>query len=1359
MTNDRHTNATGCHGHTCVAMQQTISAKREHAHAARGAWHPALVLLFSLALSPLLFCAPVLAQGELRVMVKPGLAFQAVAVATTVDDDDETSQIEKIERDFPNSAALKTDPEMERLLERAEQFGQEGRFDLAIVLWQKVLDESTDTVMTRDAWADNRFEHKYRKYKSVATEVERTLATLPEAGLRLYRISADGEAQAILAAAGPAEREIALAEVVRRYFLSALGDDAALELAALQLDRLDFIGASRLLSKVLEEYPQPSVPRHELLTRLAVANARLGDTPAAKKALTELGQLSLSSAAERIQGYVQTEVDRIAGGANSTTTDETAGTKRFAPQPNLSAERTSATLTELWEHEYEKLFADDDFDIPTAMGSRNGQRRVNLMLNRYNGQGAAEISSLADLSARWQEHGWRPRGEMLLDGGRLWVTAGDRIAYFNAESGKFEGRTWPSLFDMDKISQMLVQARMQGVGSSEPRWPAEVQWFGDRVHLAMSMANDSLYVIEGQQPNEASTRMDPNVQRRMMYGGGAPRRTRTNFLAAYDKQTGKIKWRVGPSGNTESLKYDMGFLAAPVRQGQLLLVPVGDNGSIWLYALAAEPSGPGKQDAGRLIWKTYLCDEPPGGCNPWSPVGLAVDGGDAYIATGAGVIFAVDALSGNIRWGVRYQRTATTSNRLARFGIQGSTEPVGWEEDIIMPMGQRLLVMASDFDHLLSLDRRTGDFLWESPRIPAEGDAPAEYCLGVLQQKLFVAGKNIVRCYDTKGGRLIWEHELETSYGRGVLTADSVYMPVKDSVMRLSTEKGKVISQVGFTSPSGEPVGNLFTDGNRLYGIGSGRVYSLTRLTHRLEALGERIEAGNGYAQLERMRLRHRMKETDAAIEDLRGAVKLIEKAAGPEPAAKALFDGMEELALAESRPQLTLQLLASVPGVEKFSVTPNSSVKGVQEELRQAGGSLLYDALRNVENKSLAGVTEDVLRVAPLCYDNRLQTIARKALASTVTADDAERITAALADERASLRIIATAGLVKALGEKAPERFEELLTDEDDGVQIAAATAVANTGKRESLPVLIELLESPDLNVRARSSQILRAFTGQQFQFAAYDKPEPRAKAVAEWKTWLEKEGPEAKLTFPIKESQLLLGRTLICYYGQNKVVELDADGKEVWKTSVMQPWGCVGLPNGHRLIASYNSRMVVEYDAEGKEYWKVANLADRPFSVRRLENGNTLVPFYSSQKLVEINPEKKTVWEVSVSGNPMDASRLPNGNTLVCLLSNNTVSEIDREGKVVWSASNMFAPRSAQRLENGNTLIAQSNGGKIVEIDRDKKIVWKKEGLSAPFDAQRLPNGNTLIVHNKGIIEVNTKGDIVWQRNENGVSRISRY
>jgi len=54
------------------------------------------------------------------------------------------------EKEYPGGAALKTDPEQQRLLKRAEQCVADGRLDLAAVLWQKVLDEAGDTLMTRD---------------------------------------------------------------------------------------------------------------------------------------------------------------------------------------------------------------------------------------------------------------------------------------------------------------------------------------------------------------------------------------------------------------------------------------------------------------------------------------------------------------------------------------------------------------------------------------------------------------------------------------------------------------------------------------------------------------------------------------------------------------------------------------------------------------------------------------------------------------------------------------------------------------------------------------------------------------------------------------------------------------------------------------------------------------------------------------------------------------------------------------------------------------------------------------------------------------------------------------------------------
>lgn len=428
----------------------------------------------------------------------------------------------------------------------------------------------------------------------------------------------------------------------------------------------------------------------------------------------------------------------------------------------------------------------------------------------------------------------------------------------------------------------------------------------------------------------------------------------------------------------------------------------------------------------------------------------------------------------------------------------------------------------------------------------------------------------------------------------------------------------------------------------------------------------------------------------------------------------------------------------------------------------RQADGRaarVLHAAMQTIDEQDLKGLAEPVLAAMPLCKEEYMLQAARRALQATSRPEDVELLLRALASDQRETRIAGIEALPVVIGAKAVSDLHGLLEDKDDFVSVTAAVAVANLGERDALVVFSRLLESPELAVRTRSGQALRALTGQNFQFVAYDKPEERTIPVKAWRDWLMAEGKTAKLDYPIKEAKVLLGRTLVCYYGLNKVVELDSAGKQIWEAAVMQPWGCQGLSNGHRLIASYNNSLVVEYDGEGKEVWKLEGLPGRPFSVERLENGNTLVPFYSTNKIAEYSPDKKSIWEVDIDGNPMDARRLPNGNTLVCLLRTNNVVEVDRAGKVVWSLENMFGPRSAQRLENGNTLVSQTNGGKVVEVDAEKNVVWSKDGLNNPFDAQRLPSGNTLIVDGQGIREVDAQGKVVWEQQGGGVSRISRY
>lgn len=84
--------------------------------------------------------------------------------------------------------------------------------------------------------------------------------------------------------------------------------------------------------------------------------------------------------------------------------------------------------------------------------------------------------------------------------------------------------------------------------------------------------------------------------------------------------------------------------------------------------------------------------------------------------------------------------------------------------------------------------------------------------------------------------------------------------------------------------------------------------------------------------------------------------------------------------------------------------------------------------------------------------------------------------------------------------------------------------------------------------------------------------------------------------------------------------------------------PFTAIRLDNGHTLVNLTHGNKTVEMDAEGKVVWKISNddfpdlkpFAD-PCGAQRLPNGNTVICSYASQeaiKVFEVTPEKKIVW-----------------------------------------------------------------------------------------------------------------------------------
>jgi outer membrane protein assembly factor BamB len=66
--------------------------------------------------------------------------------------------------------------------------------------------------------------------------------------------------------------------------------------------------------------------------------------------------------------------------------------------------------------------------------------------------------------------------------------------------------------------------------------------------------------------------------------------------------------------------------------------------------------------------------------------------------------------------------------------------------------------------------------------------------------------------------------------------------------------------------------------------------------------------------------------------------------------------------------------------------------------------------------------------------------------------------------------------------------------------------------------------------------------------------------------------------------------GNFLIPVYGNQRVVEFDPTGKQVWQAAFQWPTSAQRLPNGHTLVTSQIGRRVAELDRNGQEVWSYA-------------------------------------------------------------------------------------------------------------------------------------------------------------------------
>lgn len=221
-----------------------------------------------------------------------------------------------------------------------------------------------------------------------------------------------------------------------------------------------------------------------------------------------------------------------------------------------------------------------------------------------------------------------------------------------------------------------------------------------------------------------------------------------------------------------------------------------------------------------------------------------------------------------------------------------------------------------------------------------------------------------------------------------------------------------------------------------------------------------------------------------------------------------------------------------------------------------------------------------------------------------------------------------------------------------------------------------------------------------------------------------------------------------VVADYSDNRIVELDRNGKEVFTIEeIFGVWDVEKLANGNYLLTEFSVNRISEMTRKGKIVWSFEDLKN-PYDADRLPNGNTLIADTFGRRVIEVDRNKKIVWKYDKQIHPYDVDRLPNGNTLIADTHDDRVIEVDKNGKIVWQIRNVPNVHDADRLPNGNTLLTIRMLNEVREVDKNGKTVMSIKNLSSPSDADRLADGTTMVAENGMVRIFSPSGTVLWKK-----------
>lgn len=651
------------------------------------------------------------------------------------------------EKDLASGVYLPTDRALSRAMSRAQERIAEQEYHQALTFLQEVLARDEDTFLERSGDGTEQ-----QGLKATARQI---IGSLPSDGLQAYELLNSATARRRLEAALATGDQESVAQVVRQFFHTPAGYEAALVLAQMEADHGHHLAAAELYRELMDT-PQASARYEPQLSLLAAANhVAAGQKDAAVTMLRSLIERRPGAAIEL--GGQETVVpnshtDLAAwltqqiGKSVSTARDEPNWlTMRGDPARNARPSGGAPHLRVRWEA---RVVNDPTIEAYlTSRGDQALQRGVVAI------PGARPIAVGDVVLMR------TPYNVVAVDwqsGKRIWETReedeleGDSLTTDGVEGG-----------ETDDLS---------AIGS-----PLERRVWDDALVTSLASDGERAFVIRSPMagsPDEI-TAMQVNP-----FGANPTASTQlANQLAAYDLATqGKLLWELDGNRPTGALSGAF-FFGAPLAIDNTLYVMAEIGSAVYLVAL--EPR------TGEVRWQQQLVKLEQGiGLDPTRRLVGAMPSyaeGILVCPTSVGAAVAIDVVKREFAWVYRYPREVASPNDMRQLWQQ-QQNPTGrpsgrWRDNVAIIADGRVFLTPPESGELYCLELRTGRFVWKHRK----GDA---LFLGSVDQgRVLLVAKDSVRALRVEDGSPIWAEPLPLPEGampsgQGYVSDGRYYLPV-----------------------------------------------------------------------------------------------------------------------------------------------------------------------------------------------------------------------------------------------------------------------------------------------------------------------------------------------------------------------------------------------------------------------------------------------------------------------------------------------------------------------------------------------------------------------------------------------------